>query len=143
MSYVPELSRKRVVFDTSSLIAACIYPDRAPAQVFMQALLRCELISSKETLTEAIEVLGRAKFDRWRPLAVRMEWLHLYAANTLQVYPAERVSDCRDAKDNKFLEAAIAARASVIVSSDDDLQTLHPYRAIDILNLQEFAKKYL
>jgi uncharacterized protein len=139
MSY----ERKRVVIDTSSLIAACIYPDRAPAQVFMQALQRCELVTTQETLSELIEVLGRSKFDRWRPLATRMEWLHLYAANTTQYRATERVSDCRDAKDNKFLEAALAASAEVIVSSDDDLCSLHPYRGIAILSLQDFSERYL
>lgn len=139
MSY----ERKRVVIDTSSLIAACIYPDRIPAQVFMQALQRCELVTTKETLSELIEVLGRSKFDRWRPLSTRMEWLHLYTANTTQYHPTERITDCRDAKDNKFLEAALAASAEVIVSSDDDLCSLHPYQGIDILSLQDFSVKYL
>ena len=42
--------------------------------------------------------------------------------------PTERVTDCRDAKDNKYLELALAAGADPIVSSDDDLLVLHPWR---------------
>jgi putative PIN family toxin of toxin-antitoxin system len=34
------------------------------------------------------------------------------------------VTDCRDAKDNKYLELALAAGVGVIVSSDDDLLVL-------------------
>jgi predicted nucleic acid-binding protein len=50
------------------------------------------------------------------------------------VAPAERVTDCRDAKDNKYLELALAARAATIVSRDDDLLVLHPWRGIRILS---------
>jgi predicted nucleic acid-binding protein len=47
--------------------------------------------------------------------------------------PAVRVTDCGDAKDNKYLELALAAGADMIVSSDDDLLTLHPWRGIPVL----------
>ena len=40
--------------------------------------------------------------------------------------PTEAVAECRDAKDDKYLELALAARAEVIVSGDDDLLVLHP-----------------
>jgi uncharacterized protein len=48
--------------------------------------------------------------------------------------PAERVTDCRDPKDDKYLELALAAGAETIVSSDDDLLTLHPWRDVRILS---------
>ena len=51
----------------------------------------------------------------------------------LWIEPAEAVSDCRDAKDNKYLELALAARATVIVSGDDDLLFLDPWRGIRVL----------
>jgi predicted nucleic acid-binding protein len=47
--------------------------------------------------------------------------------------PMEPVTDCRDPKDNKYLELALAAGASVIVSSDDDLLVFDPWRDIRIL----------
>ena len=43
------------------------------------------------------------------------------------------MSDCRDPKDNKDLELALAARAGTIVSSDDDLLVLHPWRGVRVL----------
>ena len=135
--------RKRVVIDTSSLIAVCLYPDRAPAIIYRQALQRFELVATKETLAELSHVLSRSKFDRWRSRDVRMTWLENYADNISVYAPAIRVADCRDAKDDKFLDAALAAKADVIVCSDDDLWVLHPYRGIDILSLQAFAQKYL
>ena len=47
--------------------------------------------------------------------------------------PAERVTDCRDAKDDKYLELALASGAGAIVSSDADLLVLHPWRGVRIL----------
>jgi putative PIN family toxin of toxin-antitoxin system len=50
------------------------------------------------------------------------------------VIPQIRVVECRDAKDNKFLEAALAGQADCIISGDEDLSVLHPWRGIEILS---------
>jgi hypothetical protein len=52
--------------------------------------------------------------------------------------PVVRVTDCRDPKDDKYLELALAAGAEVIVSSDDDLLVLHPWRGTRILNPADY-----
>jgi putative PIN family toxin of toxin-antitoxin system len=43
------------------------------------------------------------------------------------------VSNCRDPKDNKFLELAIDGKATSIVTGDKDLLVLHPFRNINIV----------
>ncbi|MEO7271642.1 MAG: putative toxin-antitoxin system toxin component, PIN family, partial [Vicinamibacterales bacterium] len=45
----------------------------------------------------------------------------------------QHVRACRDPKDDKFLELAVNGGASVIVTGDADLLSLHPFRGIDIL----------
>ena len=52
------------------------------------------------------------------------------------------VTDCRDPKDNKFLELAVSANASCIITGDKDLLILNPFRGIDILNAADFLNKY-
>ncbi len=47
---------------------------------------------------------------------------------------------CRDTKDDKFLELAVSGRAAYIISGDDDLLVLHPFRAIVILTAAEFLQ---
>jgi len=54
--------------------------------------------------------------------------------------PGVPVTDCHDAKDNKYLELALAAGASIIVSSDDDLLVLHPWRGVRILQPAEYLE---
>jgi predicted nucleic acid-binding protein len=43
------------------------------------------------------------------------------------------VTDCRDERDNKFLEVALSGNAKVILTGDQDLLILHPWRNISIL----------
>ena len=54
--------------------------------------------------------------------------------------PVEAVTDCRDPKDNVYLELAMASGANCIVSGDLDLQVLHPWRGIDIVSPAEFVQ---
>ncbi len=50
----------------------------------------------------------------------------------------EVIIDCRDAKDNKFLELAASGKADFIISGDEDLLVLNPFRGIPILTPGEF-----
>jgi predicted nucleic acid-binding protein len=52
--------------------------------------------------------------------------------------PTEQVTDCRDPKDNLYLELALAAEADTIVSSDADLLVLHPWRSVRILRPADY-----
>ena len=54
----------------------------------------------------------------------------------------ETFTDCRDAKDNKFLELAVSGKADCIVSGDADLLVLNPFRGIPILTPREFLTRY-
>lgn len=59
--------------------------------------------------------------------------LELLSVAAVWFEPAHKIADCRDAKDNRYLELALAAQASVIVSGDDDLLVLDPWRGIRIM----------
>ena len=52
------------------------------------------------------------------------------------------INACRDPKDDKFLELAVSANASCIVSGDKDLLILHPFRNILILNAADFINNF-
>ncbi|WP_408733647.1 putative toxin-antitoxin system toxin component, PIN family [Mucilaginibacter sp.] len=63
-------------------------------------------------------------------------------SNSISIEPVEKFSDCRDPKDNKFLELAVTAGASCIVSGDQDLLILHPFNNIPILPPADFLKLF-
>jgi uncharacterized protein len=52
---------------------------------------------------------------------------------------AETVTDCRDPRDNKFLELAVSGRATHIVTGDSDLLVLHPFRGIIVVSPSAFV----
>jgi uncharacterized protein len=45
---------------------------------------------------------------------------------------------CRDAKDDKFLALVLAAGADALVSSDEDLLVMHPWRGVPVMTAAEF-----
>lgn len=102
-----------------------------------------ELFSSTETLRELQVVLSRPKFEDWQPLNHRLLWIKFYQSVVTVIQPQTQVTACRDAKDNKFLELAVAANADILISSDIHLLELHPYNGIEIIRLSEFKTKYL
>ena len=100
---------------------------------------------SDKVYNEIAEVLARPKFARVLTHDRRSEILELLAAAALWIEPKETVEDCRDAKDNFYLELAQAAQASVIVSGivsgDEDLLVLDPWRGVRVLRPARFLER--
>jgi hypothetical protein len=93
----------------------------------------CVLLTSEAIMTELRQVPGRAKFDRYLNLSQRHEFVERYSEIARWIVPDATVQDCRDAKDNRFLELALSGRADVIVSGDEDLLALNPWRGVSIV----------
>jgi hypothetical protein len=55
--------------------------------------------------------------------------------------PATVVTDCPDHEDNRILECALAAGAVLVVTDDDDLLHLSPWRGIPIVTSAEFVAR--
>lgn len=90
-------------------------------------------------MQEFTDVIFRKKFDKYFfDDAERLEIIDKIETNAVLFFPKEIITSCRDAKDNKFLELAVAAIASCIISGDKDLLILHPFRNIPILTAADF-----
>lgn len=133
-------SDKYIVVDTSVLISALLKPHSIPAQALECARTHFKLAVSTETLTELTKVLSRDYLARYRTVDERETFLVLYSELAEIIAVTEHVTDCRDPKDNKFLDLALAANARILVSSDSDLLVLHPYRNIDIVTPSTFLQ---
>lgn len=132
---------KRVVLDTSTLVSAALRVDSVPSRALLKALRECELCASEATLQELARVLSRAKFDRYLASAERDRFVDLIRTYSVVWEVLGAVQDCRDPQDDKFLALALACNADLLVSSDDDLLTLNPYRDIPVLTPREFCDK--
>lgn len=131
------------VFDTNSLISATLILSSVNAKALDAVLDVGRLVISEPVLQEFKEVIFRKKFDRYfLTLAERLEAIDKIEHNSLWFSPIEIISECRDPKDNKFLELAVACDASCIISGDDDLLVLNPFRTIPILNASNFLTTF-
>ena len=59
--------------------------------------------------------------------------------NAVVYAPTETITDCRDPKDNKYLELAVGVTAACLISGDADLLILGPYRGIQIVTPRQFV----
>jgi len=57
------------------------------------------------------------------------------------ITPTIRVNDCDDWEDNRILELAGTAGALLIISNDDDLQRMSPWRGIPVLPAKDFVQR--
>jgi uncharacterized protein len=68
----------------------------------------------------------------------RARFLQSLLSEARLVEVREKVRAYRDPKDDKFLELAVNGEADCIVSGDEDLLTLDPFRGIPILTPDKF-----
>lgn len=71
---------------------------------------------------------------------MRLKAIKLLEHISQQIHVSISVDDCRDPKDNKFLELALTVNANCIVTGDKDLLVLHPFRQIPIITVTEFLE---
>ena len=112
--------------------------DGLPHRALRLARATDTLAMSQPAFDEVSDVLHRPRLARFVDTTLRADLLDQLVSGTLWFEPTAVVTDCRDATDNKYLELALAAGASTIVSSDQDLLVLHPWRGILILRPAEF-----
>ncbi len=134
----------RAVIDTGVFVSALIRKQGTTGDV-LRALHdeRYTAIYTTDIVVEIIDAIGRAK--------LRMKYhikpdditalVNLIRLRGELVTPAQKMSACRDPKDDKFLEAALAAQTDCIVSGDADLLDLTPFQDIPILRPAEFLAR--
>jgi hypothetical protein len=127
-----------IIFDASALVSAALKADSVPERALLHAQEVDVFALSAEVDAEIAGVLGRPKFVLAIPLARRERVLVILRRTAVWFEPAVRVTDCRDPKDDKYLELALAAGAETIVSSDDDLLVLNPWRGVRILRPSDY-----
>ncbi len=126
-------SSPRCVFDTNVLVSALLFDQSTPARAFFAALHAGEVFVSGDVIVELNDVLGRDKFARYVTEEERARFLRSLLHEAWLVEIREKVRACRDPEDDKFLDLAVYGEADCIVSGDEDLLSLNPFRGIQIL----------
>lgn len=131
----------RCVFDTNVLVSALLFSHGKPARAFFAALEEGEVLVSADTIEELSAVLGRDKFRRYVSEEERARFLQSLLREATLIETTEEIRVCRDPKDDKYLELAVSGAADCIVSGDDDLLMLNPFRSIRILTPDRFLNE--
>ena len=127
----------RVVVDTNVLVS--ILKGNPTLSPLYTAFKNDEfrLVICAEVIKELAAVLYRPRLNI-DPRDIK-ELFRIIKFKALRVkLPAPFLDACRDPKDNSFLELAICAQAQFIITGDNDLLVLHPFRGISILPPRSF-----
>ena len=127
------MNKLRIVIDTNTLVSSILIAASVPDQAFQKARNIGILLFSDATFEELQQVITRPKFDRYVSTAIRVEFLARLWEESEHIETVEVITDCRDPKDNKFLEVAVNGNADYILTGDQDLLILNPFRDIPIV----------
>jgi len=133
---------KRFVFDTNVVVSAFLFSDSLVAKVFNKGIITGTVLISKETLEELQEVLLKNKLDKYLPKSIRQAFLQKFVVLAEMTDITETITVCRDPKDDKFLSLAVSAKAECIITGDNDLLILNPFKKISIIKPAEFLEKF-
>jgi uncharacterized protein len=128
----------RLVVDTNLMIRALL--SSGPARRFVElAPLSHQLLYHAEQLLELRDVAARPRLniatEAVNELIDRIQRYGQPIESELDV-----PGDCRDPKDNYILAMALGGAAEIILTEDEDLIVLHPWRQIRIMRLFQFLK---
>jgi hypothetical protein len=131
----------RIVIDTNAIVSAAILPGSVPRRAVERVLTRGILLLSEPTFDELTEVLFRSRFDGYVSVRERELFLTQLARGAEFIPIIQGIRECRDPNDDKFLEVALNGRADVLITGDEDLLILNPWRDVAIVTPAEYLKR--
>ena len=130
----------RIVFDTNTLVSAFLFPNSVPGQCVHSYSRFVNILASEDTLQEFLRVINYPKFEKYLTQNDRQTAIKHLIHTTTFVEVTIKVNDCRDIHDNIFLDLALDGSADIIVTGDNDLLILHPYKNIPIITPKHFLE---
>ena len=134
----------RVVFDTNAVISALVFRGSLAWLVDHWQGGKVRPLVSRETAAEFMRVLAYPKFGlslekidvvaaRYVPFADRLE----------KVSSLPNLPQCRDPKDQMFLDLATTGQADILVTGDPDLLVLDSDVAFVIETPEDYRRRWL
>lgn len=131
-------TKLRVILDTNLLISRALTPSSVTASAVRMIIDHCHLLVSQATMDEFATVLNRIHSKGFIQQNEALALIHAYKELVEWVPIIEHVKECRDPKDDKFLELAVNGKAEYLITGDQDLLVLHPFKNTKILNPKDF-----
>jgi uncharacterized protein len=128
----------RVVVDTNVFVSAALKEQSLPGMAAHIVAESGVLLKSTTTERELFLTLARPRLALLIPPRFR-DWLNEVLATAEPVTITDRISACRDPRDDKSLELAVNGHADLIISGDAHLLALPPFRGIPIVTAATFV----
>jgi len=103
-----------------------LFEGSKPSKAFSVGIKQGVILFSSSTLSELEDVLWRKKFDQYISHEERKQFLSSFILHSTPVEINETITECRDPKDNKFLELVVCGKADFIISGDKDFHLAIP-----------------
>ena len=126
------------MLDSNVILSAALLRQSTPRQAFDKAAVSGQILMSNEIIGELQDIFNRPKFDKYSSKQVRNEFLNDFLAVVENVEIVQKITACRDRKDDKFLELAVNGKADYIITGDQDLLVLNPFQDIAIISVSDY-----
>ena len=132
------MSKIKIVLDSNVILSAALFKQSTPRQALDKAAVSGQILMSSEILGELQDIFNRPKFDKYSSKQVRNEFLNDFLTVVENVEIVQKITICRDRKDDKFLELAVNGQADYIITGDQDLLVLNPFQNIAIISVSDY-----
>lgn len=138
-------ARPRWVVDTNVLVSAFLWAGTPGRVIELAGAGDVRLFTSRPLLEELAATLSKAKLARHvtaSGLTVGEMVANYRRITTLVTARRLQARVSRDADDDSVLACALAARADLIVSGDDDLLTLKQFEGMPIVTAAQAVRRF-
>jgi len=131
-----------VVLDTNVVVSAAVSSEGNPAKIFETLINgRVKNYTSDEIMAEIKDVMNRERIKRAIGEKDKSFIIENFEKLSEKIIPQDKYEEVKDdPKDNKFLDCAVAAGASYIVSGDEHLLKLKEFKGIKLVSPAEFIE---
>lgn len=132
----------RILIDTNVLISAILFPDSLPYRVVEKVIIEHTLILSPGIIEESKAVFHRKFVTKLPDLERFFARLAYELPPVATVVPHSLRHVIRDENDVHVLEAALAAKADIILTGDQDFAELPMTKPL-VLTPRQFIERHL
>jgi uncharacterized protein len=140
------MENNRIVIDTNVLISALIGQQGYPFKIFDEIILTGEVVIclSEQLLKEYEAVSQRERFKKIPGFSNRaIKFIKILKEISFFVDPQEIIYEIADDPDNRVLEVAVTANASVIVTGNTNDFSFSEFRGIKIQTPRAFYESFI
>ncbi len=128
----------KYVLDVNVLVSAALIKNSLPGLSLQKAISNGIILLSDETLNELKRTLNKSKLKKYITKKDKYILISRLISKASFIEITQKINECRDPKDNKYLELALSGNADCIITGDKDLLVLHPFRGIPIITPKDF-----